>query len=70
MNTPTGPLYPEVTVKLSGSDGNAFAIMGRVSYALKRAGIASARIKDFYAEATLGDYNHLIQTCMKWVTVK
>ena len=61
--------YPEVEVQLSGEDGNAFAIMGAVSKALRRAGIEREQVEAFKAEATAGDYDHLIQTAMRWVTV-
>lgn len=64
------PIYPNVTVKLSGEDGNAFAVIGRVAAALRRAGIAREQVNAFYDQATLGDYDHLLQTCMKWVRVK
>ena len=60
-------LHPEIEVQLSGQDGNAFAILGSVSKALKAAGIDSA---DFMADAMSGDYDHLLQTCLKWVTVR
>jgi hypothetical protein len=32
--------YPEIEVKLSDNDGNAFAIMGAVRQALRRAGVS------------------------------
>lgn len=67
-NTNTiGPLHPEVSVQLTGSDGNAFAILGAVSKALRRAGADS---KEFIAEATAGDYDHLLVTAMRWVDVR
>ena len=59
--------YPEVEVKLVGEDGNAFSILGRVSKAMRRAGIDSTEIKEFTDEAMSSDYNHLLQTVMKWV---
>ena len=62
-------LFPDVTVELSGSDGNAFAILGKVSKALKRAGEYDAA-KQFVNEATSGDYDHLLQTAMKYVNVE
>ena len=65
MNTTTK--YPEVQVRLVGEDGNAFAILGRVSRELKRHGIDADEVKAFHAEATSGDYDHLLQTCMAWV---
>lgn len=60
------PKFPEVKVQLVGEDGNAFAIMGRVTQALKRAGHGDV-VKDFQAEAMSGDYNHLLATCMDYV---
>ena len=62
------PLYPDVTVELSGRDGNAFVIIGAVSAALRRAGRNAAVVK-FKAEATEGDYVHLLQTAMRYVNV-
>lgn len=61
--------YPQVKVKLTGTDGNAFAVLGTVSKALRRAGVADAEVKAFYAEATSGDYDHLLQTAARWVEV-
>lgn len=59
-------LHPEIEVELSGSDGNAFAVLGKVKKALKSGGVDPS---DFMAEATSGDYDHLLQTCFKFVTV-
>lgn len=60
--------YPDVTVQLTGTDGNAFALIGNVARALRRAGHADV-VNEFQAEATSGDYDHLLATCMKWVDV-
>jgi len=60
--------YPEIEVNLIGRDGNAFAILGEVSKALRKAG-HNNEIDAFMKEATSGDYNHLLRTSMKWVTV-
>jgi len=62
--------YSNVTVKLVGEDGNAFAILGRVQRALRKAGVPDDEIKQFLAEAKSGDYNHLLATVMDWVEVK
>jgi len=62
--------YPHVVVRLVGEDGNAFAILGAVSKALRRAGVASDEVAAFYKEATAGDYDHLLQTAMRWVEVE
>lgn len=61
--------YPKIKVKLVGQDGNAFAIMGNVSRALRRGGVSEAEIKECMNEMTSGDYDHLLQTAMKWVDV-
>jgi hypothetical protein len=63
------PRYPDVTVKLAGRDGNAFAVLGAVSRALRKAGVPAAEVDAFRKEATSGDYEHLLRTCMKWVNV-
>jgi hypothetical protein len=64
---PQQPRYPDVQVQLSGEDGNAFAILGRTASALRRAGVPKAEIDEYLAEATSGDYDHLLQTTMGWV---
>ena len=58
-----------VTVKLIGRDGNAFAILGAVKKALVRAGHQELA-NDFIKEATSGDYNHLLATAMEYVNVE
>ena len=64
----TGPRYPEVKVKLVGEDGNAYAIMGRVEAALKRAGVDKAETDKYIQESMSGDYNNLLRTAMCWCT--
>lgn len=59
--------HPEVTVKDFGRDGNAFAIMGQVTSAMRRAKVAKEEIDAFRTEAMNGDYDNLLATCMKWV---
>lgn len=58
-----------ITVKLVGEDGNAFAIIGRVSQALKRGGHPEL-VKEFQKEAMSGDYDHVLSTCMDYVEVE
>lgn len=64
------PKFPDVHVQLTGQEGNAFAIMGAVSRALKRAGHSPDIVKEFQDEATSGDYDHLLQTAMAYVDVQ
>lgn len=61
--------YPEVEVQLTGNDDNAFAILGSVSKALKRAGVDKSEVEKFMDQATAGDYDNLLSTCMEWVSV-
>jgi hypothetical protein len=56
-------------IHLLGQDGNAFAILGAVNKALRRAGVSQEERDAFMAEATAGDYDHLLQTVMRWVWV-
>ena len=61
------PIYPDIEVELVGQDGNAFNLMG--IKALRRNKVADAEVKKFQDECMSGDYDHLLQTCMKWVSV-
>lgn len=60
--------YP-VKVKLSGTDGNAYAIMGKVQGALRKHGVDKADIDEYLKESMSGDYNHLLATACKYVEV-
>ena len=62
--------YPNVVVKLTGNDGNAFMIMGNVQKAMQKARISQDEIKEYVDEAMAGDYNHLLQVTMRTVGVK
>lgn len=68
-NTMKDVLYPNITVKLAGDDGNAFYILGKVMKALRNAGIDKQEVDLFYKDATSGNYDHLLQTVMRWVTI-
>lgn len=59
----------DITVRLTGTDGNAFALMGRVTGTLRKAKVPESDIMAFRTAATSGDYNHLLRTCMEWVNV-
>ena len=65
----TAPKYPNIDVSLVGRDGNAFMILGLVGNALRAAHVSQDEINEFYTEARMGDYDHLLQTVMSWVTV-
>jgi hypothetical protein len=61
--------YPNIEVELIGENGNAFYVVGKVQKALRRAGVPAEEITEFANEAMSGDYDHLLQTCMRWVEV-
>jgi len=61
--------HPEIDVQIIGQDGNAFHVLGKVNRALKRAGLSDEERAEFMAEATSGDYDHLLATVMAWVEV-
>lgn len=61
--------YPDIEVQLSERDGNAFMVMGAVSKALRRANVPKEEIDKYLEESTSGDYNNLLATATRWVTV-
>ena len=64
------PKYPDIHVQLTGESDNAFAILGAVKKAMRKANVSEDEIKKFRDEATAGDYDELLRTCMKWVDVE
>lgn len=61
--------YPEISVELMGQDGNAFLIIGKTARALRAGGVPREEIEQFQKEAMGGNYDHLLQTVMRWVSV-
>lgn len=62
------PKY-DIDVQLTGTDGNAFAILGTMQKAMRNAGIPAADINTFINDATAADYNHLIRTCGEYANI-
>ena len=58
-----------VSVQLSGNDGNAFAIMGAVKSALKKAGASKEELDQYLSDSMSGDYDNLLRVAMEWVEV-
>jgi hypothetical protein len=69
MPKTTTPKYPNVIVEMdiSGPDGNAFAIMGRVQAALKKAGATEKELAQYSMDSMSGDYDNLLAAADKWV---
>jgi hypothetical protein len=66
----TKPLYPQITVQLVGTDGNAFALVAKVVLALRAAGVGKVTVSCFIEEAMEGEYDQLLRVCMRWVDVQ
>lgn len=58
--------YPNVKVQLTGQDGNAFFILGRVGQALKKAKVPKEEIEEFHKQAMSGNYDNLLRVCTEW----
>ena len=62
-------------VRLIGTDGNAFAIMGSVRKAMREYQRvdpnynAAAMFKEYQMAATQGDYDKLLQVTMSWCEI-
>ncbi|QDH93131.1 hypothetical protein QDA02_gp34 [Microbacterium phage Margaery] len=65
----SGIRYPNIDVTLVGVDSHPFAIIKAVTDGLRKGGIGQAERDAFREEALSGDYDHIIQTAMRWVNV-
>jgi len=59
----------DAVVELTGKDGNAFLILGLVCRGIRHSNHPELE-QIFMNEAMSGDYDHLLQTCMRYVTVE
>lgn len=64
------PKYPLVTIELIGRDSNAMSILGNCTQTARLSGVPQEELDIFFEEATSGNHDHLIQTCMRWFNVK
>jgi len=60
----------KVKVKLSGTDGNVFALLGRCASALRRAGLSLEADKLVRDVKEASDYNHALRIMMEAVDVE
>lgn len=74
----TAVKYPGCVVQLTGTNGHAVLIFRKVRrelinylvYTEKLSRMdAEAKGNEFQAEATSGDYDNVLMTCHRWVTV-
>ncbi len=62
--------YTNVTVALINTDGNAFALMGKVRQSLRRAKYSTEFIEQFTQDAMAGSYDDLLACIMRYVNVE
>jgi len=60
----------DIDVTLVGKDGNAFAVMGAVRKALRKANVPQEEIEAYQKAAMSGDYNNLLRVTMETVNVR
>ena len=60
----------DVTVKLVGEDGNVFAIIARVSKALKKAGHPDLADEFMTKAFSADDYDHVLRITTEYVEVE
>jgi hypothetical protein len=64
-----GAVQTGIPLQITGENGNAFSIIARAHRALRLAKLDHL-IEEFSAQAKDGDYDHLLQTCMRWFDVR
>lgn len=62
--------YPQVTVKIVGGDGNAYAVLGAVKREMRRHKLTDEQYEEYEKEATADDYNHLLRVTMTYFNVE
>ena len=67
--TMADPKFPHIHVKLTGEDGNSFAILGKVAVAMRDARIDQREIDAYRERAMASDYDHLLRVTMETVDV-
>ena len=69
MSTTDNVRYPYIEVDLLGVEGNAFNILIIVRKALVEHGVPKEEIEEYLTEAMSSDYDHLLFTTFKWVSL-
>jgi hypothetical protein len=57
-------------VKLIDEDGNAFAILGKVTKALRQSGADKEYVDDYINKACSGDYYFLLNVTSEFVNIR
>ncbi|MGH3736527.1 MAG: hypothetical protein ACRDT6_13060 [Micromonosporaceae bacterium] len=67
--TSNNPTYADVVVQLSGTDGNAFTVIARVTQALRQHADHEAATTFSDAAFSCGSYDQVLDLAMRTVTV-
>lgn len=62
-------IYPNIKVDLSNVDGNALSVVALVEKAMRVARVPYEKIQEFRKDALSGNYDHVLQTVLKYVDV-
>lgn len=65
-----GVRYPGLTFCATRCDSNAFSLIGGVERILKAGRVSPSERKAFRDEAMSGDYDNVLKTMLRWVTVR
>ena len=64
------PKHPAAAIDVDILDGNPLSIVAAVSQALRRQGVPSSSVHDFQGRALSGDYDHVLRTAARWVSLR
>lgn len=65
-----GPRYPDITVQITGEDGNIFFIGGRVRAALKQAGHGDQRANFTRHLTSTHSFSDALDVVEQWVVIQ
>ena len=69
-NTESGPTHPLPVCRLIGTDGNVFAIIGKVQRALREAGLPERAAAFGERAFEARSYDEVLQLCLEFVEVQ
>jgi hypothetical protein len=65
----TASTEPKYDITVEPKSGDAFHVLAATQRGLRQAGAPEEEVKAYYAEATSGDYDHLLEVTMRWVNL-
>ena len=62
--------YQNIKIKLVGYNGNTFSILEHCFATIRSSRLPKTELDEFKKQATSGDYNNLLSTCLEWFYVE